>query len=74
MAKDTLLNKTYTYEDLPDIEEDVSHMLETKNIPEEGTYRVEIVYCSPDDCDCVGFQHSDKCPNHWSNCGGDTPY
>ena len=30
----------------------------------KGKFRVSVVWCSEDDCDCTGFQHHQDCP-HW---------
>ena len=69
MAKKYTFFKEYDGESIVDIERDLSEQWE-KDIYEEildehgimkGTFRVSIVWCSEDDCDCVGFQHNPDC-------------
>ena len=30
----------------------------------KGKFRVSVVWCSEDDCDCTGLSHSPDCPHH----------
>ena len=77
--KISLLCKEYIGEDIADISRDVQeafHSGITPNIDKcttdennthTGKFRVSIIWCSEDDCDCTGFQHRNNCQNHWSN-------
>jgi hypothetical protein len=30
----------------------------------QGVYRINVVWCSPDDCDCIGYYHKESCPHY----------
>jgi len=75
MKKDIFF-KEYSGEELCDVDRDVSEAFDDFNesmigIPTDeynfikGKFRVEITWCSEDDCDCTGFEHRDDCP-HWT--------
>ena len=87
MSKVTLLRKEYSAEELADVLRDVDEALDptfkqgAEKLPEpdehglhSGIFRVSIVWCSEDDCDCTGFQHHSDCQHHWSKNGGEVPY
>jgi hypothetical protein len=69
--KEYLMSKDYDGELLNDINEDIMdslNKLSDDKIDEygiiKGNIRVQVIWCSKDDCDCSGFDHDTSCP-HW---------
>lgn len=71
--KKTTFYKTYDGESLIDLEEDIYDQFTNGNYEDipvdkkgimKGKFRVSVVWCSEDDCDCVGFDHHLDCPHH----------
>ena len=73
MSKVTLLSKVYDAESIctaSDVVRDVNGCWDSSDkLPEpdesgfvSGTFRVEVIWCSEDDCDCTGFHHRPTCP------------
>ena len=64
--------KEYDGESIIDITRDINEQWDSgayADVPDEhgimeGKFRVSIVWCSEDDCDCVGWYHEQKC-QHW---------
>lgn len=73
MTKKTIFYKEYDSESLVDLEEELTYgALQNEFFDDkidkdgfiEGKFRVSVVWCSKDDCDCTGFQHHQDCPHH----------
>ena len=79
MTKETVLFKEYEGENISDIQRDIHEMFDSRINPNvdtcekdeqgihTGKFRVSVIWCSENDCDCTGFEHYQDCQNHWSN-------
>lgn len=79
MTKEYLFRKEYCGEEICDIDRDITEVFDDRMTPaiakvpvdeygmHAGKFRITVVWCSEDDCDCTGFEHSGNCHNHWSN-------
>ncbi len=61
--------KKYNGEEINDINDDILESLNSKELETDeygffkGYIKVSVEYVEPGDCECVGFQHKEDCPN-----------
>jgi len=67
--KEYLIAKDYDGEEINDINDDIIEALNNSEIPDEqgiikGKIKIQVIWYSEDECDCIGFYHKKDCPRY----------